>query len=72
MHEPFPQEDDSQENDRIKEPLEDHGAALPHFAARPPTAKKNKKIFAGVLGAGLLALSVAGVGMGVAHANGVT
>ncbi len=72
MQEQFPQEDDIQEGDIWEGPLDDNGAELPRFAARPPAGKKKKKIIVGALGAGLLALSVAGVGIGVAHANGAS
>lgn len=71
MHEQFPQEENIQKGNIVERPLEDQGAELPRFAVRLPAAKKNKKIIAGVLGTGLLALTVAGVGIGVAHANGV-
>jgi hypothetical protein len=72
MQEQFPQDEDMQEDDIVEGPLDDAGTELPRFASRPPAGKKKKKIIAGVLGAGLLALSVAGVGIGVAHANGVS
>ena len=64
------QEEFSQEDDIVEGPLGNE-TDLPQFSARP-VAPRKKRVLIGVPGAVLLTLLVAGVGIGVAHANGVS